>query len=187
MLLNSMMEREKVWKLVTAHLQTDYLLKHLIATEACMKALAKKFGEDEVMWGTTGLIHDIDLDEVKADPEQHGKAGAQILRDEGYPDEIINAVLAHADHKPPETRLEKAICAVDPTTGFIVAATLVRQDKKISGLEVKSIRKRMKEKRFAANVDRKKILAAREMSIEVDDFLALCLEAMQRVSSDLGL
>ena len=182
-----MMEREKVWQLVTAHLQTDYLLKHLIATEACMKALAKKFGEDEVLWGTAGLIHDLDLDLVKADPERHGREGARILRDEGYPDEIINAVLAHAAHKQPETRLEKAICAVDPTTGFIVAATLVRQDKKIDGLEVKSILKRMKEKRFAANVDRKKILAAQELGIEVNDFLALCLEAMKQVSSEIGL
>ncbi|MFH1438844.1 MAG: HDIG domain-containing metalloprotein [Pseudomonadota bacterium] len=182
-----MMEREKVWRLVTTHLQTDYLLKHLIATEACMKALAIKLGEDEAMWGTAGLIHDLDLDEVKADPERHGKEGARILRDEGYPDEIINAVLAHAAHKEPETMLEKAICAVDPTTGFIVAATLVRQDKKISGLEVKSIRKRMNEKRFAANVDRKKIMAAEDLGMEVNDFLALCLEAMKQVSPDLGL
>jgi putative nucleotidyltransferase with HDIG domain len=182
-----MIEREKAWELVTTYLKTDYLLKHLIATEACMKALARKLGEDETLWGLAGLVHDLDLDEVKADPAGHGRVGAEMLEKAGYPEEIINAVLAHAAHKQPESNLEKAICAVDPATGFIVAATLIRPDKKIAGLEVKSIRKRMKEKRFAANVDRDKIRSIEELGVDLNDFLGICLEAMKSVSSELGL
>jgi len=182
-----MINREEAWKLITDHMKTDHLLKHMLATEACMKALAARLGEDENAWAAAGLVHDLDLDEVQGDPDRHGKVTAEILRGSGYPDEIINAVLAHAGHKDAETKLEKTLCAVDPTTGFVVAATLVRPDKKIEGLQVKSIRKRMKDKRFAANVDRDKMRSIEQLGVEFNEYLEICLGAMKRISSDIGL
>lgn len=181
------MTREDAWKLVTQHLKTDHLLKHVLATEACMKSIARKLGEDEALWGLAGLVHDLDLDIVNADPQRHGRVTAEMLKDLGFPDEIIHAVLAHAGHRPPETRMEKAICAVDPTTGFIVAATLVRPDKKIAGLEPKSVRKRMKDKRFAANVDRDQMRSIEALGIDFNEYVGLCVEAMKEIGPQIGL
>jgi putative nucleotidyltransferase with HDIG domain len=181
------MNREDAWKLVTEHLKTDHLLKHVLATEACMKSVARRLGEDESVWGLAGLVHDLDLDMVNADPDRHGKVTAGILEENGYSEEIIHAVLAHAGHRPPESRMEKAICAVDPTTGFIVAATLVRPDKKIDGLELKSVRKRMKDKRFAANVDREQMRSIEALGIDFNEYLGLCIEAMKAIGPRIGL
>jgi predicted hydrolase (HD superfamily) len=181
------MNREDAWNLVTQHLKTDHLLKHVLATEACMASVARRLGEDESIWGLAGLVHDLDLDIVNADPDRHGKVTAGILKEQGYGDEIIHAVLAHAGHKPPESRMEKALCAVDPTTGFIVAATLVRPDRKIDGLEPKSVRKRMKDKRFAANVDRDKMRSIEELGLDFNEYLGLCIEAMKAIGPRIGL
>jgi predicted hydrolase (HD superfamily) len=182
-----MKTRDESWALLTEHLKTDYLLKHLLAAEVCMKALAARLGGDEATWAAAGLMHDLDLDIVQADPARHGLVTAEILTSNGYGDEIVHAVLAHAGHKPPETTLEKALVAVDPTTGFIVAAVLVRPDKKIEGLEARSVRKRMKEKRFAANVDRDQMHSIEKVGLPLDDFLELCLGAMKRIAPELGL
>jgi putative nucleotidyltransferase with HDIG domain len=182
-----MISREESWKLVTDHLKTGHLLKHVLATEACMKALAEKLGEDETLWGVTGLVHDMDLDDVEADPVRHGKFAAELLQKAGFPDELVGAVLAHAGHRVPETKLDMALYAVDPTTGFIVAVTLVRPDKKISGVEVRSIVKRMKEKRFAANVNRDQMRTIEKLGMDFEQFLGTCLGAMQRIAADLGL
>lgn len=182
-----MLDRQRAWKLVKQHLHTEYLLKHLIASEACMRAIAKRLGEDENLWGITGLVHDIDLDLVKDDMKKHGLEGARILKENGFPEELQNAVLAHAEQKEAKTRLEKALCAVDPTTGFIVASVLVRPDRKIAGLEVRSVKKRMKEKRFAANVNRDKISSCEELGITLDEFLIICINALKEVSTQLGL
>jgi len=182
-----MISREESWKLVTDHLKTEHLLKHVLATEACMKALAGKLGGDETLWALTGLVHDMDLDVVEADPARHGKFTADVLRGKGFPDELVNAVLAHAGHRAPETKLDIALCAVDPTTGFIVAVTLVRPDKKIAGVEVRSVVKRMKEKRFAANVNRDQMRTIEKLGMDFEQFIGTCLGAMQQIAPDLGL
>lgn len=182
-----MKNREECWKIVTEHLKTEHLLKHVLATEACMRALAAKLGEDENIWGITGLVHDMDIDIVQADPQKHGRVAAEMLGQMEFPDEVINAVLCHAGHREPQTLLDKALLATDPTTGFIVAVTLVRPDKKISGVEVRSILKRMKEKRFAANVNRQQMQRIEEAGINFEEFLKLCLEAMQKIAPSLGL
>jgi putative nucleotidyltransferase with HDIG domain len=182
-----MIDRDEAWGKVTRHLATDYLRKHLVATEACMRAVAARLGQDEGLWGLAGLVHDIDLDEVGGDMAVHGTRGAAILRDAGYPAEVVDAVLAHADKKEPATLLEKAICAVDPATGFIVAAALVRPDRKIEGLEAGSVVKRMKEKRFAANVDRDRMRSIEALGIPLGEFIGICLEAMKARARELGL
>ncbi len=104
-----MITREESWKLLSRNLKTPHLVKHALATEACMRALATTMGEDENLWGITGLVHDMDLDIVEADPERHGREAAGILRNAGFPDEVVAAVLAHAGHRPPETRLDIAL------------------------------------------------------------------------------
>jgi len=182
-----MKDRNECWNLVNMHLKTPYLVKHVLATEACMQSLAERLGEDKNIWGITGLVHDMDLDIVEADPARHGKVGAEILQKEGFDQAIVNAVLAHAGHKDPETKLEIALCAVDPTTGFIVAATLIRPDKKIGGVEVQNILKRMKEKRFAAGVSREQMKTAEKLGINFEEFLEICLSAMKGISEELGL
>jgi len=168
-------------------MSTEHLLSHMIATEACMRALASHLDEDEELWGLTGLVHDIDLDEVQGDPVRHGIVGAGWLEEAGYPADLVAAVRCHAGHGEPETALDRALVAVDPTTGFILAAPLIRPDRKIAGLRVKSIKKRMKEKRFAANVDRDRIRSIESLGVTLDEFLPICLGAMQAVSDEIGL
>lgn len=182
-----MKTRDEAWTLVTSRLKTRNLQYHLIASEACMGALAARLGEDRDLWALAGLVHDIDLDEVEGDPARHGLVGAGWLEAEGYPADLVSAVRVHAGHGEATTKLEKGLVAVDPTTGFIVACALVRPDRSIVSLETSSIRKRMKEKRFAANVNRDQIRSVEALGVGTDDFLALCLEAMRAVRSGIGL
>jgi putative nucleotidyltransferase with HDIG domain len=182
-----MKSREEAWDLVTSRLKTEHLRNHLLASEACMRALASRLGEDEELWALTGLVHDIDLDEVEGDAGRHGIVGAGWLEEAGYPSELVSAVRIHAGHGEPSSRLEKGLVAVDPTTGFLVAAALVRPDRSLESLKLKSIRKRMKEKRFAANVDRDQIRSIEALGVPVDEFLSLCLEAMRSIRERIGL
>jgi putative nucleotidyltransferase with HDIG domain len=182
-----MKSREEAWELVTSRLSTVHLRSHLLASEACMRALAARLGEDEDLWALTGLVHDIDLDEVGGDMATHGIVGAGWLEEAGYPPELTSAVRIHAGHGEPSSRLERGLVAVDPTTGFIVACALVRPDRSLESLEVKSIKKRMKEKRFAANVDRDQIRGVETLGVPTDEFLGMCLDAMRSIRRDLGL
>ena len=185
--MTAMKTREEAWALVTSRLETRHLRFHMRAAEACMRALARRLGEDEDLWGITGLVHDLDLDTVGPDLSRHGTVGAEWLAEAGYPEEVASAVRVHAGHGEPATKLEKGLVAVDPITGFIVAATLIRPDKKIAGLDVSSIRKRMKEKRFAANVNRAQIASVEALGVETDEFIAICLDAMRAISGEIGL
>jgi putative nucleotidyltransferase with HDIG domain len=179
--------RDEAWAYVTSRLSTEHLRSHLLATEACMRALATRLGEDGDLWALTGLVHDVDLDEVGGDPARHGIVGAGWLAEAGYPPELVAAVRAHAGHAQPVTLLDRALIAVDPTTGFIVACALVRPERNLASLKLKSIRKRMKEKRFAANVDRDQIRGIEALGVPTDEFLSLCLDAMRGISGELGL
>ncbi len=185
--MTAMMTREQAWALVTSKLETQHLRSHMLATEACMRALARRLGEDEDLWGITGLVHDLDLDVVGNDIERHGKVGAEWLLLAGFPEDVASAVRVHAGHGEPSTRLEKGLVAVDPITGFIVAAALIRPDRKLATLDASSIRKRMKEKRFAANVNRDQIRSVEALGVTTDEFILLSLEAMRGISGEIGL
>jgi putative nucleotidyltransferase with HDIG domain len=163
-------------------------MAHSLACEACMRALAARFDEDADLWGLAGLVHDLDLDVCRDDPARHAVVGAEVLREREAPEEVVAAVLAHNDKAPRETPIAKALWVVDPTTGFITAAALIRPSRSTSDLTVKSIKKRMKDKRFAAAVNREQIRACEsELGLSVDEFLEVCLDAMDSVRGEIGL
>jgi putative nucleotidyltransferase with HDIG domain len=184
------MEREALYQTLKEKVHDENLIKHMISVEAVMKALAKKFGEDEEKWGLTGLLHDIDYEETKEDPGSHSIIGSEWLKEMGMPEDIVHAVLAHnARHGVPRTSLlDKALWVTDPVTGFIIAVALVRPDKKIASVELKSMKKKFKEKSFAAGADREQIKACeQELGVPLDEFLELALNAMQGISDKIGL
>jgi uncharacterized protein len=181
------MDRLEAHALVLARLGSGPTFAHCLAAEACMRALALRFGQDPEIWGLAGLAHDLDLDECANDMERHAVVGAAVLEAAGAPAEVVHAVLGHNDKVVRESLLDKALWCVDPTTGFIVAAALVRPSRSTSDLSVKSLKKRMKEQRFAAAVNRDQIRACAEIGLELDDFLTLCLVAMDAIRAELGL
>jgi len=174
---------------IKANVENENLLKHMLATEAVMRSLARRFGENEEEWGLTGLLHDIDVDLTEGDMKAHSKLGADIVRELGASEAMAHAILCHneAHGVPLETKLDKALFCADPLTGLITASALVRPDKKLAGLEAKSVIKRFKEKSFAAGADRQQISRCGEIGIELEEFIELGLEAMKGVAADLGL
>lgn len=183
------MIREEVLDSINANVENANLIKHMLATEAVMMALARRFGEDEEEWGMAGLVHDIDVELTEGDMNEHGKLGSELAREMDASEDIIHAVMAHNKMLgiPLETKLDKALFAADPLTGLITAAALVRPDKKLANVEAKSVRKHFKEKSFAAGADREQIAACSGLDLELDDFLATGLEAMKSIAGDLGL
>jgi len=180
--------RDEAHALVLDRLGPGNTTSHCLATEACMVALAKHLGEDPELWGLTGLVHDCDLDECADDPERHAVVGAEVLRAAGAPPALIQAVLGHNDKAERVTLLDKALWVVDPTTGMITAGALIRPSRSTSDLSVKSIKKRMKDKRFAAAVNRDQIRACEaQLGLSLDVFLGICLAAMDGVRDELGL
>ena len=164
------------------------MIKHMLATEAIMRALARKLGEDEQDWGLTGLIHDIDVELVEGDMSSHGRLGSDLAREMGASEAMAHAVLCHneAHGVPLETKLDKALFCADPLSGLITAAALVRPDR-LSGLTSKSVMKRFREKSFAAGVNREQVAQCQEIGLELEDFMALGITAMQGIASQLGL
>ena len=154
-----------------------------------MRALARRLGEDEEEWGLTGLLHDIDMELSEGDMATHSKLGADLVLEMGASEAMAHAILCHngAHGIPRETKLDKALFCADPLTGLIIAAALVCPDKKLAGIEAKSLRKKFKEKSFAAGANREQISQCGEIGLELDDFLQLGLEAMQGIAADLGL
>lgn len=183
------MDREEALEAVKDNVENENLVKHMLATEAIMRALARHFAEDEEEWGLTGLLHDIDMELTEGDLSSHSKLGADLVREMGVNDTVVRAILCHnqAHGVPLETKLDKALFCADPLTGLITAAALVRPDKKLAGVEVKSVRKRFKEKSFAAGVDREQVARCSELGLELDEFMELGLKAMQGSAADLGL
>ena len=183
------MTRDDVWALLTKHTKTESLQKHALAVEAAMREYARKFGEDEEKWGTVGLIHDFDY-EATPTQDQHPQRGAEILRSEGYPEEIIRAILSHADYLNIErlTPMEKTLYAVDELAGFIVAVALVRPNKKIDEVEVNSVKKKMKDKAFARQVRREDITnGAEALGVPLDEHIQTVIMALRKISGALGL
>jgi len=182
------MDRQSAWDLLCEYTKNENLRKHALAVEACMRAYARKFGEDEEKWGFTALIHDFDY-EVYPNAPDHPLKGSEILKERGYPEEIRRAILGHADYTgvPRDTLMAKALFACDEVAGFITACSLVRPDR-IKTLEAKSVRKRMKDKAFARSVSREDILkGAEELGIPLDEHITFCIEAMRAIGDQLGL
>jgi putative nucleotidyltransferase with HDIG domain len=185
---NGALDREAAWTLLTEWTASDSLRKHALAVEACLNAYARKFGEDEVQWRATALLHDFDYERYPNAPD-HPLKGTQVLKEKGWPEEIRVAILGHADYTgvPRETRLAKALFACDELAGFITACSLVRPDR-IASLETKSVKKRMKDKAFARAVSRDDITrGAEELGVALDEHIAFCIEAMRARAPELGL
>ncbi len=183
------MTRKEALNSIKANVENINLIKHMLATEAIMRALAKRLGEDEEEWGLTGLLHDIDMELTSGDMNTHSKLGADLTRELGASEAMAHAILCHnpAHGIPTETRLDKALFCVDPLTGLIIAAALVRPDKKLANLEAKSVIKKFKQPSFAAGVNRQQISQCSEIGLGLDEFIELGLIAMQGIAADLGL
>jgi putative nucleotidyltransferase with HDIG domain len=183
------MNREDAWALLCEYTQSPGLRKHALAVEAAMRAYARKFGEDEEKWAIVGLLHDFDY-EIHPTLDQHPQEGAKILRERGYPEEIVTAVLSHARHLgvPRNTPLEKVLFAVDELTGLITAAALVKPNKSLAEVDARSVRKKMKDKSFARSVNRDDIVeGAQDLGVDLNEHIAFVVEAMQGVAEELGL
>ncbi len=183
------MTREEALSSVKANVENENLIKHMLATEAIMRDLARRLGEDEEEWGLAGLLHDIDVELTQGDMHTHSKLGADLARELGASEAVVHAILYHneAHGIPRETKLDEALFCVDPLTGLITTAALVRPDKKLASLEAKSVIKKFKQKGFAAGVNRQQITRCNEIGIEFDQFIELGLMAMQTIAADLGL
>jgi putative nucleotidyltransferase with HDIG domain len=184
------MEREKLLNLLKENLKSPNLIKHSLAVEAGMRALARYFGEDEEKWAIAGLLHDIDYEKTKGDPNLHSKVGSQILREMGFDQEICDAILTHNEAHGilPLSRMAKALFCLDPLTGLIVAATLVLPSKKLKDLKVENVLNRFKEKSFAKGANREIIKKCEEyLGLPLEKFIEITLKAMQEISDQLGL
>lgn len=183
------MNRDEAYTIVTEYVKNPSLIKHMLAVEAAMRYYARKFGEDEEKWAVTGLLHDFDW-EIHPTMEEHPLAGEPILREKGVPEEIIHAVLSHADHTgiPRETLMEKTLFACDELTGLITAVALVRPSKALYDLKAKSVKKKWKDRSFAAGANREEMeQGAEALGIELWEHVTNVIEAMNAVAEDLDL
>jgi putative nucleotidyltransferase with HDIG domain len=181
--------RSAAWEVLAEHTKNENLRKHALAVEAAVRTYARKLGEDEEKWGITALLHDFDYERYP-DLADHPFRGAEILRERGWPEEIIRAILSHGDHTgvSRESLMERVLFACDELTGLITAAALIRPDKNLLNLQVTSIKKRMKEKAFARTVKREDIIrGADELGVDLDEHIAIVLDAMCGIASELGL
>ncbi len=179
--------RDESFEILRQKVKTKNLIKHMLAVEAIMKGLAEKFGEDKEIWGLAGLMHDIDIDEYGKDPTKHGKIGAEWLKEMGYEEHIVNAVLAHAGHKIPENRLEISLFASDPLSGLIISAALIHPSKKLSSIDTNFVINRFGEKRFAAGARREDIKRCEDIGLSLEEFITIALNSMKGISDELGL
>jgi putative nucleotidyltransferase with HDIG domain len=180
--------RDRAWATLNRHTTSEPLLKHALAVEASVRAYARRFGEDEDFWGMTALLHDFDW-EMHPTLEQHPQDGAPILREEGWPEALIEAILSHAEHLelPRDTLLKKTLFACDELSGFVVACGYVRPTG-LDGLEVKSVKKKLKQPSFAAGVNRDDVTkGAEELGVDLDEHIAFVIAALQPIADELGL
>src|SRR5262249_40482023 len=190
----SMPTRDDAWALLCEYTQSESLRKHMLAVEACVRAYARKNGADEQTWSLAALLHDFDYErwpnDAHAPDREHPAEGAKILRERGYSEEILRAILSHADYTgvTRESALEHTLFACDELAGFLTACSYVRPSKSILDLEVSSVKKRMKDKAFARGVSREDVIkGAEELGIPLDDHIAFCIEAMRAEADTLGL
>lgn len=183
-----MKSRDDAWTLLTTYTKNKNLITHALAVEAAMRAYARSFGENEELWGMVGLLHDFDYEQYPS-LDDHPYKGQEILAKEGYSEEIRRGIMAHAPHTGTAriTKMEKAIFAVDELTGLIVATALVRPSKKLFDVDVAAVKKKFKQKSFAAGVNRQDIeLGARELGVTLDEHIQHVLAALQAIAPDIG-
>jgi putative nucleotidyltransferase with HDIG domain len=181
--------REEAYQLLTQYNKSDSLIKHALAVEGVMRYFARKRGEDEEKWGVIGLVHDLDYEQF---PEEHCHKSEEILKEKDWPEEYIRAVVSHGwglcSEVEPQTELEKVLYAIDELTGLVVTTALVRPSKSVMDVKVKSVKKKWKDKRFAAGVDRSIIeKGAQMLGMELTDLIADTLAGMQEVAEEIGL
>ena len=182
-------DRQAVMTLVEQRVANEHLRRHMLACEAIMRALAVRFGEDADAWGVAGLGHDLDAEETEDDFTRHGVIAGEALAGLGAGDDVVHAVAAHNGERTgvrPESRMDIALIVADQLSGLITAATLVRPDRELAGVQVKSLRKRFREGAFARGVDRDSISRCSELGLELDETFAIGLQAMQGIAPDLG-
>ena len=180
--------RERAWETLTRYTKSEALRRHALAVEASTRWYARRFGEDEELWGATALLHDFDY-EIHPTLDEHPQDGAPILREEGWPEDVIEAILSHAEHlaMPRDTLLKKTLFACDELSGFVHACGLVRPTG-LDGLEPKSVRKKLKQPSFAAGVHRDEVYrGAEELGVELDDHIRTVVAALQPIARELGL
>lgn len=189
-----MPSREDAWNLLCEYTQSESLRKHMLAVEACVQAYARKNGADQDLWGITGLLHDFDYERWPnndhSPDREHPAEGAKILRAHHYPEEVVRAILSHADYSgvPRQTPLEHTLFACDELAGFLIACAYVRPSKSILDLEVSSVKRRMKDKAFAKGVSREDVVkGAEELGIPLDEHIAFCINALRQHADALGL
>ena len=183
------MERDEALAIVRTYVKNENLVRHMLAVEAAMRFYAEKFSEDANLWGTTGLLHDFDW-EIHPTLQEHPQAGAPILREQGVPEIIVRGVLSHADHTgvPRQSRMEKALYACDEITGLITAVALVRPSRSLYDLNAASVKKKWKDRAFAAGANREEIeKATAEFGIELWEHVDNVIVAMRRIAGELGL
>ncbi len=183
------MNRNDALNSVMANVENQNMVKHMLATEAVMRALARRFGQEEEEWGLAGLLHDIDVELTEGDFPSHGQRGADLAKELGAPSHITHAILCHnyIHGVPRETLLDKALYCADPLTGLITASALVRPDKKLAGLTTPSVMKHFRQARFAAGANREQMSLCSEIGLELEEFVSIGVEAMQGIADDLGL
>jgi putative nucleotidyltransferase with HDIG domain len=186
------MDRNDAWEILCEYTKGEPLRKHGLAVEAAMRAYARMYGEDEETWGIVGLLHDFDF-EMHPTAEEHPAKGAPILRERGVPEEVVHAVLCHAPYLrnlgvERENMMDRAIYAVDELTGFVTAVALVRPNKTIDEVDVRAVRKKMKDKGFARTVNRDDITGgAAVLGVDLDDHIAFVIDALKPVANELGI
>ncbi len=181
--------RDEAWSLVTEFVENESLRRHCLAVETAMRAYARMYGESEEDWGLVGLVHDYDY-EIHPTADEHPEAGVPLLRDRGYPEWVIRAILSHAEYLdvPRETLLEKTLYAVDELSGFVSAVALVRPSRAVAEVTPQAVRKKMKDKAFARAVDRETMVrAAEELGVDFDEHVAFVVEALAGNAAALGL
>ena len=186
--------RNDAWALLCEYTQSEGLRKHALAVEACLRAYAKKLGANEELWGTTGLLHDFDYERwpntTHHPSQEHPYAGSLILRERGYPEEMIHAILGHAHYCNVErtSPLDRALFACDELSGFLTACALVKPSKSIHEVEAASVKKKLKDKAFARGVSRDDVYTgATELGVPLEEHISFCIAAMQAVADSLGL
>lgn len=181
------MRREDALRLVREKAEKETTVRHLISVEGVMRALARRFGEDEAAWGLVGLFHDLDQDQTHDDPDRHAHVAAGWLREAGVAEDVVRGVLAHAHEEYRTDRMTRAVVHADALAGLLVAAALVRPQR-AEGMKVSSVKKKLKERAFAPGVAREEILAAEErIGLPLDELIAAGIEGLQEVAAEIGL
>ena len=185
----NVMDRDQTLEFLGRHVKTEMLMKHLLSVEASMRGYAAKFAEDQDRWGIAGLLHDFDW-EICPTPEDHPNYGAGLMREHGYPEDIVRAVLTHGDHTgiKRESLMEHTLFAVDELSGFIRAVALVRPSKSLNDVSPRSVKRKIKDKGFAQNVNRDDLIrGAEELGVDLDEHISFVVESMKPVSEQIGL